>query len=82
MSGPPPWTITGFMPTSFSSATSRANDAFSSGVVIAAPPYLITIVAPANSRMYGSASSSTSTRGSRSARERSVLGGVFSAIGA
>ena len=34
-----------------SSATSRAKDAFSSGVVMAAPPYLMTIVAPANSRM-------------------------------
>ena len=51
MSGPPPWTITGFIPTSFSRATSRANDAFSSGVVMAAPPYLMTIVAPANCRM-------------------------------
>ena len=51
MSGPPPWTTTGFIPTSFNRATSRAKDAFSSGVVIAAPPYLITIVSPANSRM-------------------------------
>ena len=51
MSGPPPCTITGFIPTSLSNATSRANDAFSSGVVMAAPPYLMTIVAPANSRM-------------------------------
>ena len=51
MSGPPPWTITGFMPTNFSSATSRAKEVFSSGVVMAEPPYLMTIVAPANSRM-------------------------------
>ena len=51
MSGPPPCTITGFIPTSLSRATSRAKDAFRPGVVMAAPPYLMTIVAPANSRM-------------------------------
>ena len=60
----PPCTITRFIPTSLSSAMSRANEAFSSAP-IAAPPYLITTVSPANSRMYGSASSRP-TRGSRS----------------
>ena len=58
ISGPPPWTITGFIPTYLSSTTSRANSSLSAGSVIAAPPYLITTVLPWNSRMYGSASSS------------------------
>ena len=51
MSGPPPCTTTGLIPTCRSSATSAANDALSSGEVIAAPPYLMTMVVPANSRM-------------------------------
>src|SRR5690349_8783711 len=42
--GPPPWTITGFMPTSFSMTTSRAKPAFRCASVIALPPYLTTIV--------------------------------------
>ena len=42
--GPPPWTITGFMPTSFSITTSRAKPAFSAGSVIALPPYLMMMV--------------------------------------
>src|ERR687896_431498 len=58
MSGPPPCTTTGFMPTYLRSTTSRAKSSFSSGSVIAAPPYLITTVRPWNSRMYGRASRS------------------------
>ena len=58
MSGPPPWTTTGFRPTYLSSTTSRANSSRSAGSSIAAPPYLMTTVLPWNSRMYGSASSS------------------------
>ncbi len=54
--GPPPWTITGFMPTSFSITTSRAKPAFSAGSVIALPPYLMMMVLSWNRRMYGSAS--------------------------
>ncbi len=46
MSGPPPCTTTGFIPTYLRSTTSRANSSFSSGSVIAAPPYLITTVLP------------------------------------
>ncbi len=42
--GPPPWTMTGFMPTSFSITTSRANPALSAGSVIALPPYLTMMV--------------------------------------
>ncbi len=58
MSGPPPWTITGFNPTYFRSTTSVAKPSLSSSSRIAAPPYLMTTVRPWNSRMYGSASSS------------------------
>ena len=54
--GPPPWTITGFMPTSFSITTSRAKPAFSSGSVIALPPYLMTMTLSWKRWMYGSAS--------------------------
>src|SRR3954451_22896738 len=56
MSGPPPCTTTGFIPTYFSSTMSRAKSSTSAGSVIAAPPYLMTTVRPWNSRMYGSAS--------------------------
>ncbi len=42
--GPPPCTMTGFMPTSFSITTSRAKPAFSAGSTIALPPYLMMIV--------------------------------------
>src|SRR2546423_9525536 len=56
MSGPPPCTTTGFIPTYLSSTTSRANSSRRAGSVIAAPPYLMTTVRPWNSRMYGSAS--------------------------
>jgi hypothetical protein len=51
MSGPPPWTTTGFMPTYLSSTTSRAKSSLSASSVIAAPPYLITTVRPWKSRM-------------------------------
>ena len=51
MSGPPPCTTTGFMPTYLRSTTSRANSSLSRASVIAAPPYLITTVSPWNSRM-------------------------------
>src|SRR5919107_1411708 len=56
MSGPPPCTTIGLIPTYLSSTTSRANSSRSAGSSIAAPPYLITTVLPWNSRMYGSAS--------------------------
>jgi len=46
ISGPPPWTTTGFMPTSFMSTMSAATWSRRSGSVIAAPPYLITTVVP------------------------------------
>src|SRR3954452_8168957 len=61
MSGPPPWTTTGFIPTYLRSTTSRANSSLRSASSIAAPPYLITTVLPWNSLMYGSASSSVPT---------------------
>ena len=51
MSGPPPWTTIGFSPTYLSSTTSRAKSSHNSGSLIAAPPYLITIVLPWISRM-------------------------------
>src|SRR2546426_174952 len=63
--GPPPWTMTGLMPTKRSRITSSANGSLRSARSIAAPPYLMTTVLPRNSRMYGSASRSTSAlRGS------------------
>ncbi len=46
MSGPPPCTTTGFIPTYFSSTMSRAKSSTSCGSVIAAPPYLMTTVRP------------------------------------
>src|SRR5581483_2333787 len=52
-------TITGFSPTYFISTTSTANPSFSASSVIAFPPYLMTIVLPANVRMYGSDSTRT-----------------------
>src|SRR5213593_1826411 len=61
MSGPPPCTTTGLIPTYLSSTTSRANSSRSAGSSIAAPPYLMTTVRPWNSRMYGSASRRVST---------------------
>src|SRR3954454_11203737 len=61
ISGPPPWTTTGLIPTYLSSTTSRANSSRSAGSSIAAPPYLITTVLPWNSRMYGSASRRVAT---------------------
>src|SRR4051794_40580509 len=61
MSGPPPWTTTGLIPTYLSSTTSRANSSRSAGSSIAAPPYLMTTVLPWNSRMYGSASRRVAT---------------------
>ena len=51
MSGPPPCTTIGFIPTYFRSTTSRANCSRRSGSLIAAPPYLMTTVRPWNSRM-------------------------------
>src|SRR5881296_3367673 len=60
--GPPPWTMTGLMPTRRSKITSSANGSLRSARSIAAPPYLMTTVLPRNSRMYGSASRSTSAR--------------------
>src|SRR6267142_1787758 len=60
--GPPPWTITGRIPTSRRRRTSRANCSLRSACSMAAPPYLMTRVLPWKARMYGSASSSTSAR--------------------
>ena len=51
MSGPPPWTTIGFIPTYLRSTTSRAKSSRSPGSLIAAPPYLMTTVRPWNSRM-------------------------------
>src|ERR1039458_3084916 len=61
MSGPPPCTTTGLIPTYLSSTTSRANSSRSNGSSIAAPPYLIYTVAPHKSRRYGSASRRVAT---------------------
>src|SRR5919112_2440084 len=61
MSGPPPCTTTGLIPTYLRSTTSRANSSRSAGPSIAAPPYLMTTVLPWNSRMYGSASRRVAT---------------------
>mmetsp|Transcript_4891 Transcript_4891/g.7378 ORF Transcript_4891/g.7378 Transcript_4891/m.7378 type:complete len:230 (+) Transcript_4891:226-915(+) len=44
--GPPPCTITGFIPHCCSSTTSRANPLASEGSTMACPPYLITTVRP------------------------------------
>src|SRR5262252_1132455 len=60
--GPPPWTMTGLIPTRRRRITSSANGSLRSARSIAAPPYLMTIVFPRNSRMYGSASSRISAR--------------------
>ena len=51
ISGPPPWTITGFSPTYLSRTTSVAKASRRPSSRIAAPPYLITTVRPWNSRM-------------------------------
>jgi len=48
ISGPPPWTSTGRMPTVASSTRSDTTPAFKLLSFIAAPPYLITIVFPRN----------------------------------
>src|SRR5436305_439122 len=58
--GPPPCTMTGLRPTRRRRMTSSAKGSLRSARSIAAPPYLMTIVLPRNSRMYGSASSRTS----------------------
>src|SRR5947208_11581073 len=60
--GAPPRTMTGRMPTKRSRITSSAKGSLRSARSMAAPPYLMTTVLPRNSRMYGSASRSTSTR--------------------
>ena len=57
--GPPPCTMTGRMPTNFINTTSRAKECFSASSSMAAPPYLMTTVAPWNALMYGSASTRT-----------------------
>src|SRR3954470_12112178 len=61
MSGPPPCTTIGFMPTYLSSTTSRAKSSVSPASVIAAPPILITTVFSWNSRIHGSASRRVAT---------------------
>src|SRR6185369_1691572 len=60
--GPPPWTMTGLIPTRRRRITSSANGSLRSARSIAAPPYLMTMVFPRNSRIYGRASSRISTR--------------------
>ena len=60
ISGPPPCTMTGLMPTSFMSTMSLATCSRSAGSVIAAPPYLMTTVLPDVRLMQGSASVSVS----------------------
>ena len=49
--GPPPCTTTGFMPTSFISAKSRAKVFFRVSSTMAAPPYFTTMVQPWKWRM-------------------------------
>src|SRR3954471_7213730 len=61
MSGPPPCTTIGFMPTYLRSTTSRAKSSVSPASVIAAPPILITTVFSWNSRIHGKASRSVAT---------------------
>jgi hypothetical protein len=51
ISGPPPWTTIGLIPTYLRRTTSRANSSRSAGSSIAEPPYLITTVLPWNSRI-------------------------------
>ena len=43
ISGPPPCTMRGFIPTYFNKTVSRAVDDFASSSTIACPPYLINI---------------------------------------
>src|SRR5262245_10058792 len=60
--GPPPWTTTGRIPTSRISTMSWAKSvkaSWSDVPASALPPYLTTIVLPANRRMYGNASTRT-----------------------
>src|SRR6185312_11625278 len=54
--GPPPWMMTGLIPTYFSKTTFCANRSLRDESVIAWPPYLTTTVFPRNVRMYGRAS--------------------------
>ncbi len=65
--GPPPCTTTGRRPASRRKTTSPANALWSSGEVIALPPYLTTTVAPRNRSSQGSASARTSALASASA---------------
>src|SRR3954447_13320724 len=58
MSGPPPCTTIGFMPTYLSRTTSRAKSSVRPASVMAAPPILITTVFSWNSRIQGRASRS------------------------
>src|SRR3954447_19909134 len=58
MSGPPPCTTIGFMPTYLRRTTSRAKSSVSPASVMAAPPILITTVFSWNSRIQGRASRS------------------------
>ena len=54
--GPPPWTTMGRIPANRKNATSSANDCWSSWEIMALPPYLMTMVAPENFLIHGSAS--------------------------
>mmetsp|Transcript_37436 Transcript_37436/g.105685 ORF Transcript_37436/g.105685 Transcript_37436/m.105685 type:complete len:255 (+) Transcript_37436:257-1021(+) len=62
ISGPPPWTSTGRMPTQARSTMSATTPALSLSSFIAAPPYLITMVLPRNFWRYGRASDRIETR--------------------
>mmetsp|Transcript_7377 Transcript_7377/g.29091 ORF Transcript_7377/g.29091 Transcript_7377/m.29091 type:complete len:254 (-) Transcript_7377:233-994(-) len=62
ISGPPPCTRMGLMPTVERRTRSLMTRSLRDSSVIAAPPYLTTTVCPANRCRYGSASASTETR--------------------
>ena len=47
MPGPPPWERTGLRPKSFSRTTSWRTAFFSSSLIMALPPYLMTTIFPA-----------------------------------
>ena len=62
ISGPPPCTSTTLMPTSCISTMSFITASLSSGLIMALPPYLTTIVSPAHFLIYGIACTSTCAR--------------------
>src|SRR5215217_3081031 len=54
--GPPPWTTTGWMPTWWRNTMSSAKARRRSSLTMALPPYLITMMVPANRWIHGRAS--------------------------